>query len=371
MTRVLYVLPTLEVGGQERLVADLAREVRAHGVEPRVVALTGTGDIESELKQAGIEAEVLEPRTHLPGYPAALLAHLRQRQVDVLHSQSGSWFPTAVAGRLSGIPVLHTEHGRYPNEPWWTVWADRLAWRCTDRLIVVSEKLQHDMATRLQLGSPPEVLANGVIAPPSLPPEQREAERRALGLPANALVAGTVGRLVEVKNHSLLLRAVAQLAPRQGDLHCVIVGDGPLRDGLKAEAAGLGLEGRLHWLGHRADAARIAGLFDIYVSSSTTEGTPMAVLEAMAAGTPVVATSVGGLPHVLEHGAAGVLVPSNDVTSLATALETLLGDRARRAALGAASRTRVQQQFSLTACARRYAEVYAELQRSPGAASGR
>lgn len=370
MIRVLYVLPTLEVGGQERLVADLARAMRGLGVEPSVVGLTGGGAIGAELEAGGIPASVVAPRTHLPGYPAALIAYLRSHAVDLLHCHSGSWFPTAVAARLLGLPVLHTEHGRYPNEPSWSVWTDRLAWRCTDRLIVVSEKLQHDMAARLHLSTPPEILANGVTLPDGLSHEVRALERRKLGVPEHALVIGTVGRLVEVKNHALLLGAIARLATDHPALHCVMVGDGPLRETLVAETARLGLTPRVHWLGQRVDAARIAGLFDVYVSSSVTEGTPMAVLEAMASGTPVVATSVGGLPHVLAQGAAGVLVPSEDVQALASALNSLLREPGRREVLGAAARSRVESEFSLSACARRYAEVYAELVRRRGA-SGR
>ncbi len=370
MIRVLYVLPTLEVGGQERLVADLARAVRSWGVEPSVVGLTGGGAIETELRAGEIPASVVAPRAHLPGYPAALIAYLRSHPVDLLHCHSGSWFPTAMAGRVLGLPVLHTEHGRYPNEPPWSVWTDRLAWRFTDRLIVVSEKLQHDMTARLRLSTPPEILANGVTLPDALPGEARARARRQLGLPEQALVVGTVGRLVEVKNHALLLQAIARLAPDHPALHCVMVGDGPLRGALTAETARLGLTVRTHWLGQRSDAARIAGLFDVYVSSSVTEGTPMAVLEAMAAGTPVVATAVGGLPHVLAQGDAGVLVPSQDVHALASALDSLLRDAGRREVLGAAARSRVESQFSLSACARRYAEVYAELVRRRGA-SGR
>lgn len=360
MIRVALVLPTLEVGGQERLVADLARRLPHFNVEPVVVALAGTGPIAAELKQAGVASAVLPPRRHLPGYPAALLAWLRQEKVQVLHSQSGSWFPTAVAARLKGIPAMHTEHGRYPDEPRLARLADRIAWACTRRLVVVSHLLQEEMRERLGLRQPPEVIANGVELPALLDPGERAALRAQLGLSADAPVIGTVGRLVPVKDHVLLLRATAAVSQHFPALRCVIVGDGPLRDILQLSAQQLGVADRVLFLGHRDDARRLVGTFDVYVSSSQTEGTPIALLEGMAAGCAIVATNVGGIPHVLE-GAAGRMVPPREPAALAAAIEAVLDDPAERARLAARARERVVGHFSLDACARRYAEIYAEL----------
>jgi glycosyltransferase involved in cell wall biosynthesis len=359
--RVALVLPTLEVGGQERLAVALAAVLPGLQVTPEVVALMGGGPLQRDLEEANVPYEVLHPRRTVPGYPAALLARLRKNRPDVLHSHSGSWFPTAVAGELLGIPVLHAEHGRYPDEPWWTPWADRLAARCTSRIVVVSELLQREMQARLRSVHPPAVVQNGVTAPPLLEARARDAVRGGLAVPAGALIVGTVGRLVEVKAHGLLLRAMTRVVREVPNAHCVIVGDGPLRQVLAAAADSADLRGRVHLTGSRPDAAELAACFDVYVSSSSTEGTPLAVLEAMAAAVPIVATDVGGLRAALGDGRAGMLVEAGDETALAGAIATLLRRGDLGAELGRAARARVEQEYSLAACARRYVTLYREL----------
>jgi glycosyltransferase involved in cell wall biosynthesis len=359
--RVALILPTLEVGGQERLAVALASRLGAQGIVVEVVALVEGGALEADLAAAGVPTTVLRPRPHAPGYPAALLAHLRQRRPDVLHSHSGSWFPAAVAGRLLGIPVLHVEHGRYPDEPWWSRWADRAAARLTTRIVVVSDLLRRDMREHLRLDVLPELIRNGVAIPPLLDDAKRTALRARIGLDADTPVVGTVGRLVEVKQHGLLLRAMAGVRQRVPRARLVIIGDGPLRGALQQAASIPELEGFVTFPGARADAAELVGGFDVYVSSSSTEGTPLAVLEAMAAGVAVVATDVGGLGAVLDGGAAGALVPPGDEAALAAEIAEVLTDPARRAALASAGRARVERDYGVDACARRYAALYDDL----------
>lgn len=359
--RVSLILPTLEVGGQERLAVALAVRLRTLGIDAEVVALVEGGPLAADLRAAEVPCVVLHPNNRVPGYPSALLAHLRQWRPDVLHTHSGSWFPAAIAGRLLGIPVLHVEHGRYPNEPWWTRWADRLAARFTSRIVVVSDLLRHEMQARLGTPSLPELIQNGVHLPPALNEDGRAELRRRLGLDPHIPVVGTVGRLVPVKEHALLLRSMAAVRTRIPDATVVIVGDGPLRSDLELAMAAPALAGGVLLTGARADAAELAAAFDVYVSSSSTEGTPLAVLEAMAAGTAVVATEVGGLGDLLERGSAGVLVPSGDCDALTLAIVNLLSDETRRTALGKAGRSRIERDYSIDACAQRYAALYSDL----------
>ena len=157
------------------------------------------------------------------------------------------------------------------------------------------------------------------------------------------------------------LKAAVRVAPQFPEAHFVIAGDGPLRQELVALAEDLGLRDRVHFLGFRSDASALMGSLDVLVVPSLTEGSPLVTLEAMAAGVPVVASAVGGIPDQVRHGKEGLLVPPGDTGAMGDAIVALLRDPARARSLGEAGRRRATSEFSHAAMVRRIEDVYRDI----------
>ena len=197
----------------------------------------------------------------------------------------------------------------------------------------------------------------------------RVAQRRAWGLPDEAFAIGIVARLSPVKNHVLLLRAVAQLDAR---FHLIVIGDGPSRAGLEELAARLGIESRVHFAGEVVAPYNLHQFFDVSVLCSLSEGFPNSVIEAMAAARPVVATPVGGVTDAVTHGVSGILVPVDDLAPLVDALRLLEADSLLRTRLGEAGRETVRMKFRQEIVIEKLSALYEMLaDRRPAATFGR
>jgi glycosyltransferase involved in cell wall biosynthesis len=188
----------------------------------------------------------------------------------------------------------------------------------------------------------------------------RSQERRGeLGIPVGVPVCGIVGRLSPEKDHRTLLIALDILRKSGSPAHLVIVGGG----GLKSLAGGLGLDERVHFLGFRSDVAELLPLFDLFVLSSTEEGISLTLIEAMAAGLPIVATRVGGNPEVVVDGETGVLVEPGQPGALAEAVGSLLSDAESRMRMGGRGREVAQERFDIERLIDQYQAIYAEISR--------
>jgi glycosyltransferase involved in cell wall biosynthesis len=223
------------------------------------------------------------------------------------------------------------------------IWLERLAAHVSDVILTISDGLRDDLiALRI---APAQRIR---VIPLGLPLRQyaklddvREGLRRELGYSTEHVLVGIIGRLVPIKNHRLFLSAADLVAAHMARARFVIVGDGECRSEIEADVAALGLEDVVRLLGWRRDLRAIYADLDVVVISSRNEGTPVSLIEAMAAGVPVVSTAVGGVPDLLQSGALGVLVPSDDATALAEAIVATIerGDperveRAQRRVLG-------------------------------------
>jgi glycosyltransferase involved in cell wall biosynthesis len=209
------------------------------------------------------------------------------------------------------------------------------------------------------------VIANGIALARFHPDPAAGARVRAgLGLDQAAWVVGTVGRLAAEKNQALLLRAAAPLLGPGARL--VLAGDGPLRPALAELAARLGVAPFVHLLGARGDVPDVLNALDVFVLSSDSEGLPLVIPEAMAAGLPVVSTRVGGVPTVLADGDTGFLVPPGEEAPLRARLAALRGAPDAARACGARAREAALARFSAERMAREYLELYAAVLRRPG-----
>lgn len=302
--------------------------------------------------------------------PAHLAAWLGGRAFDVLHLHAGiAWedLPAAAAGRAAGVPVVvRTEH--LPcllSHPWHRAEHARMLAHL-DRLVCVSEGAR---ATYLAAGAPPALVTairNGVTPRPALRP--RAETRAALGLADDEPLVLTVARFTPQKDHRTLLAAIPVVLARQPRARFAWVGTGPLAGRLRwaARAAGVGRSVRL--LGSRDDVPDLLAAADLFVLPSRFEGLPLALIEAMATGLPVVATRVCGTEEAVEHGRTGLLAESRDPESLARAILAVLTSLDRGAALGAAGRERAAQAFGADRMVRQTLALYRDLLARTGSA---
>lgn len=358
--RIEMVVPSMDTGGMEVMVADLARALNSRGHVTGITCLEGEGELAPGLKAEGIPV-TLSPA---PGIgplliPGALSRWLKRRQPDVVHIHSGVWLKAVTAARAARVPrVVYTAHGLLDRTPWSLRLMMRLAARSTDQCIAVSEPLRQFLISQVGVAADKVVtVANGIDTERFSPALRSVGLRSALGCAPDALLVGVVARLVAGKNHRLLLKAFAALAPRFNAAHLIIVGDGPLREALQDQARQYGVRDRVHFLGSAADTAPLYREFDLFVLPSLAEGTSISILEAMASGLAVLATDVGGNPALLADG-AGRLVPTDDLEAMTTAMATLLEHPGDRSRLGNAARLRVVQRYSLATMVDRYLLAY-------------
>jgi glycosyltransferase involved in cell wall biosynthesis len=286
---------------------------------------------------------------------AALMRVIRRVRPHIVHTHTAKAGAVGrLAAALCGVPVVvHTFHGHvlrgYFSPAKTAVYRniERGLARRTDRLLTVTD-LVRDELLALGVGRPEQYITVplGFDLAPLVHAAGRRGELRAeLGVGAAPLV-GIVARLVPIKAHEIFLDAAARIRAAVPDARFLIVGDGECRQALEARVDALGLREAVRFLGWRADLDRLYADLDVVVLTSRNEGSPVALIEAMAAGVPVVSTAVGGVPDVVAHGTSGLLAPVDDAAAVAEHTVTLLRDRARALTMGGAGRSRVVATYS-------------------------
>jgi glycosyltransferase involved in cell wall biosynthesis len=338
--RVLALTKGLGPGGAERLLVTFAALGNRRRVELSAAYLLPWKDHLTEpLHDLGVRTTCLDGRRPLdPGWARRLRRLVRDEQIDVVHVHSPLVAAVArVALRTTRRrpALVGTEHNLWTSHRRPTRWANRVTIGLQDSTLAVSEEVTASMPRRVRART--EVVIHGVDQPAIVGRrDERDAARGELGLRPDDLVVVTVANLRANKDYANLLAAASQLIPRHPTLRFLSVGQGPLQQELAARLDALGLGERFRFLGYQADAVRVLVAADVFCLPSRYEGLPIALLEAMAAGLPVVATAVGGVPSVVTEGVEGRLVPAGDPTALADALEELtdasVRDRFGRAA---------------------------------------
>lgn len=322
--------------------------------------------------ELGIDyTEVVERHSFDPGIWPQLRALVRDRQIDIVHAHdyktdAAAW---ALAKRTPIVP-LSTAHGfagvSLKERTYYAV-EKRLLARFP-RVIAVAN---HIKAELVRTGSHPDrvIVINNAIDPQAFlrDPSRRAPIRRDLGYADDDIVIGAVGRLESEKRFDLLLEVIAELGRQHPRVKLAIVGEGSLRVELEAAIERLNLASAVRLLGHRTDVVALHHAFDVFVQSSEREGTPNAVLEAMAMGTPLVATEVGGTGELVTNDVHGLLVPRNVPGELRAALERVLADPAAAASRAAAARRRVEGDLSFERRIRRIEDIYDDLIQQAGA----
>jgi glycosyltransferase involved in cell wall biosynthesis len=364
--RIAHVLTSLCIGGGERVALELAR-IHAHqGMRLAVVSLEELegGTLGAAFERAGVEVIRVPKRrgfdVTLPPRLLRLFASRRRagRGFDVVHTHNPlPLIYATTAARAVGARVVHTKHGPHPDRPH-RLWLRRAGALAVGAFVAVSED-SRAFASKIREVAPNRLLTieNGVDTEGYRPDgDARIGTRQELGIPSDAWVVGTVGRLAPVKNHALLIRAMAPLLRERA--HLVIVGGGPEADSTRALVSELALGASVHLTGPRDDVPRLVNAFDVFALSSDTEGLPLVIPEAMATELPVVATAVGGVPRVILEGETGLLVPRRDEGRMRDALAALRAEPERARRMGKRAREVSVLRYSSQRMADQYLALY-------------
>lgn len=366
--RVLFLITSLQVAGAERNLVSLLPALRTAGADPALCTLhpSRDGPLDREVERLGIRRIDLGGKRLLDAAAwRALRTRLRTEPFDVIHAEDQySHILAWAAARGSGIPVVMTRHVMRESTPSFADWSkarlENRALRAADRVIAVSDAVRESLAATV--GVPPwriSTIRNGIEIGQFATAGSVGTARQGLGWPAAGHVVTMIGALRAHKGHDVLLGAAPRIQACVPDTSVVLVGSGDREMELRRMAARSGAQ--VVFLGERADVATILAASDVVVLPSWTEALPTVLLEAGAAGRPVVATRVGGSAEIVVEGDTGYLVAPGDVDALATRVIELLTDPARGRELGEHARRRIEEHFSIPRQAAETLAVYEAL----------
>jgi len=317
--RIAQVVNSLEVGGLERLAVDLAVAQKTGGHEPHIFCVARRGALADEAEREGIPVTVLGKETGFSPRIVWRLSHeLRKRKIDLVHTHNALTHHYGVlASGLAGVRVVvNTQHGvggLQVDRKLDRIYRTTLPW--TDSVVVVSEETRkYFVSSRGVPADKSRTIVNGI------PLAKFQCHRAWPGQRYPRVVFGTVGRLAPAKDHATLIDAFAKVRTAIPCAEMHIAGDGPLRPDLERQIEHLGLNHCVYLRGQILDVARFLETLDVFVLSSVTEALPLVVLEAMAAGLPIVSTRVGGIPEVAPAGTVAIYCSCSDPQELTRAL---------------------------------------------------
>ena len=351
--RVAHVTLGLEVGGQERLLVEMARHADHARFEWTVIVLGPRGPLADALESCGVRIVALEAPTGLkPGLWRRLARMLRTERIDVVHSHDDRPLIYGLpAAWWAGVKQrIHTHHhGRLATITWRQRLLIRQAARFAKHFVCVSDDSARFMLEQGINAAKVRTIHNGI-----------DLSRFAYQGPADDGPIVTVARLSPEKDVSNLLRAAQRVLAQVPQARFEIAGDGPCRDELVRLAQELRIAESVTFHGEVQDIPALLARARLFVLPSQTEGISLTLLEAQARGLPVVATAVGGSPEVVDTGVTGLLVPARDPEGLAQAIITLFNEPGRGRHMGRAGRERVEKCFDIKTMTRRYEELYDE-----------
>jgi len=364
--RIFHLIKGLGRGGAETLLseglsfADRDRFTYGYGY-----FLPWKNALLHSIREKGAEVTCFECR-----HPAAILMSVprlvklfRERHIDLVHCH----LPLAgVVGRLAarfcGIPVVYTEHNVMERYHPWTRRLNLWTWRQQRCVVAVSEDVKLSIEAHAGNSVPVTVVQNGIAVSSFQTSIQEGSDvRKNYSIPPEVPIVGTVAVLRKQKDFSTWLQAARLIRDRHPDAHFLIVGDGPVKNEMQLEAQTLGLSGSVHFTGIQEKVMPYLSAMDLYMNSSIFEGLPLALLEAMAMKLPVVATSVGGMPEVIQDQRTGFLVPCRAPEALAQRVSSLLSDKEMRIKFGLAGRMVVEERFSMERMMRRLEDLYLQI----------
>lgn len=341
--RVMRIITRLNIGGPTQHVTLLTAALNDADFQSTLfTGIVGPdeGDMSDFARSHGVEPVTIpwmkreiSPKDDLRAL-WALCRLIREQTPDVVHTHTAkAGMVGRVAAAMCGVPVvIHTFHGHIfwgyfgPAKTHLFILVERLLARLSSLLLTISKRLRRDLIRyRIAPSKHIQVVPLGLELSHFVEARSRQGKlRRELGISTDQALVGIIGRLVPIKNHALFLEAAQHIHEQLPDIRFIVVGDGECREELEALTNRLGLAHNVTFAGWRRDLPDIYADLDVLVVSSHNEGTPVSVIEAMAAGVPVVATEVGGIPDLLQDGALGTLTPLDDASAMAEAIIAVL-----------------------------------------------
>jgi len=357
--RVLLVIPTLDASGAEKQFALLASRLPRNRFEPHVVALTRGGPYERLIRDAGVPITVLGKRFKAdPVAWTRLRRIVRRLQPDVIHT----WLFAANAyGRLvasdDGPPVIVSERCVDSWKSGWQLWFDRKLEARTATLVGNSESVSEFYRQQGIAAEKIVTIPNGIDMP-VVDRSRRDALLAELGVPADARIVATIGRLAKQKRVDVLVWAMQLLRQLSPNVFHLVIGDGPERSRLERLAEHFTCHDVTRFLGHRNDVAKLMSCIDILWLASDFEGQSNSVMEAMAAGLPVIASDIPANRELITNGEHGFLVRPGDSVAFAQYADRLLAEPELAKRLGEAARRKIIEEHSVEAMVEAYASLY-------------
>lgn len=365
--RVFHVIDSLRRDGAQRALVYLVEGLRHRGYQQRVYCLNDVADPEyvAKLKSYGIEVIIVGKVKLLTGVGLArLLWDFAMLKPDVVQTLLNfSDIVGRTAARVTGVPtVVSSVRTRCVDKAWWNFCLDRLTVGWADKVVfnarnVVPFSVAHEGVRPDQV----VYIPNGISGEWARQGSGENRIREELGIPKSSTVLGTVGRLYPQKGHTVLLCAFEEVLKTIPDSKLLVIGTGPLGESLRSQALEKGIGDHVIFLGQRRDVPNLLGCLDLYVQPSLWEGMPNAVMEAMAAGLPVIATAVDGTRELIDHGKTGWLVEAGNAQALADQILSLMSDRASASRVGSAAAHLMETEFAIEKMVSRFDRLYREL----------
>jgi L-malate glycosyltransferase len=365
-TKILHIIKSLGRGGAEML---LPETLKLHNREKfefhYIYFLPWKNQVVAELERAGGKVNCIPAQNNLGlmlQYKA-IIRYIKANNIQLVHCHlPWAGFVGRLVKKVSGIPVIYTEHNKQERYHGLTYRLNRLTFNGQDLAIAVSEDVAHSIHTKINPAIQVQIITNGVNTDYfKRDPETGDRWRRQYGIDERAIVVGIVAVFRFQKRLKEWLEVFAAVANRNPQVHGVMVGDGPLRHEVEAHIKKLGIENRVTLPGLQTDIRPWYSTMDIFMMSSVFEGMPVALLEAMSMECAVVSTNAGGVKEVIHHEADGLMVPVEKWRALEEHLENLCNNEFLRKRLGAEARRKVEQAFSLAKMVEALEAVYEEL----------
>lgn len=364
---ILLVNFSLDIGGIETLILELSKKLNPDRFHPEVCVFTEGGNLKNNFENYGIPVHVITKKEGMDWSIPFKLAHMiKELHIDIVHTQNqSSWLYAVIAAKLAKVPLVHTVHSNVnfnnPHPRRWLILQKYLA-KYTSRVICVANSNAKFMIERQNI--PVEkikVVYNGIDSEIYNRPCDMLLKRKELAIKEEDLIVGNVARLSPPKDHETLVRAFKIVTKKIPAAKLLLVGDGPLETKIKTLVSDLNLNTKVKFLGRRRDIPELLKIFDIFVLSSSSEGLPVAILEAMASGLPVAATNVAGNPEAVINEETGLIVSAKNPEALAEAICRLLQNPEEAKRMGDNGRNRVKEYFTFDKMVKEYEDIYSSL----------